>query len=608
MTSPFFGLDIASRALRAQQTLVDTTNQNVANANTPGYSRQVSNIRATLAYPIPVFSASGTPGQLGTGVEVSATTRARDTFLDYQVRTQLSGQGNADVQRDALKQIESVVNEPSNNGLTAMLNKYWRAWQEVANSPSDVSVRANVIEQGRAVSNTFQSQVQKFQQQQRDLDQQVGLTVTDINSYAKQIAGLNVQIAQVETTGMHANDLRDQRDLLMDELSKRVKVTSVEATNGQTSVYIGNRALVDRDRTNNLQVAVPTGQSFNQVQWLDGTATTIMDGKLAGIINSRDNVVAQRLTDLDTLAQRLAEAVNSVHNAGVGTDGVGGRNFFSINPSNLTQAGSWAGTISLDPSLTGANATSAIAAARPTAVNPPPAGPAGAAWYTFASGDSSNAVALAQVQNSLTQRDPAVTAAPALVMSVPAQVVGAATIVGLDTSKGVPGTTYTISSVTPGGAPNFLPTVTISNGSSTTNANLTVTTGPTGNQIINIDGSSVGVRLTVSAAAGTNVDTALAGLATRTVATAAAPSTVGGQYGQIVARVGVASATAKTQSTNQEVMVTQLKRQQQQTSGVSLDEEATHLIQYQRAYQAAARVISVVDSMLDTLINHTGRM
>ena len=606
MTSPFFGLDIATRALRAQQTLVDITNQNVANANTPGYSRQSGEMRATLAYPIPVFNSSGIPGQLGTGVEVSATTRARDTFLDYQVRSQLSSQGNADAQRDALKQVEAVVNEPSTNGLSSTLDKYWKAWQEVANSPSDVSVRASLIEQGKAVADNFQSQVQKFQQQQRDLDQQVGLTVTDINNYAKQIAGLNVQISQVETTGMHANDLRDQRDQLMDSLSKLVKVTSVEASNGEISVYVGNRALVDRDKTNNLQAVVPSGQPFSQVQWLDGSPTSFQDGKLAGIVNSRDQIVAQRISDLDTLAHRLVEAVNSVHASGVGTDGIGGRNFFSANTNGSTQPGAWAGSITVDPALLGTNGTSAVAAARSFAVTPLPAPPAGSSWFTSATGDGSNAVALAQIQNGMTQRDPSATGPNALVVSTPPQVVGASTVVGLDVSHGSANTTYTVSSVVPGGAPNFVPTVTISNGSTSATAALMVGSDSNGNQIISVDASNLGLRFTVSAPSGTNVDTALSGFTGRTVTTQPGPSTVGAQYGQAVASVGVASSTAQSQSTNQEVMVTQLQRQRSQISGVSLDEEATHLIQYQRAYQASARVISVVDSMLDTLINHTG--
>ena len=115
MSSPFFGLDIATRSLRAQQTLVDIANQNIANANTPGYSRQEAVVKETLPYPIPVFRQSGAPGQLGTGVEVKEVNRSRDLFADYQYRNQVAAQGNWDAQSSGLKQIEAVVNEPSSS-------------------------------------------------------------------------------------------------------------------------------------------------------------------------------------------------------------------------------------------------------------------------------------------------------------------------------------------------------------------------------------------------------------------------------------------------------------------------------------------------------------
>src|SRR5437762_13978808 len=149
MTSPFFGLDLATRALRTSQQLVDISNQNIANANTPGYSRQTAVIKETAPYPIPVFRQSGTLGQLGTGVEVASVDRARDTFADYQLRTQIASQGNWEAQSDALRQIEATVNEPSTSGLSSLVTKYFSAWQEVANSASDVSVRSNLLEQGK---------------------------------------------------------------------------------------------------------------------------------------------------------------------------------------------------------------------------------------------------------------------------------------------------------------------------------------------------------------------------------------------------------------------------------------------------------------------------
>lgn len=585
MTSPFFGLEIATRALRTQQTLVDITNQNVANANTPGYSRQSAVVRETSAYPIPIARQKGEPGQLGTGVEVKEINRTRDVFLDYQTRAQLSSQGSWDIQRDALKQIESIVNEPSANGLGTLMNKYWQAWQQVANNPSDSSGRSAVIEQGKAVASAFQNTMQRFQQQQRDLDQQVSLSVTDINNYAQQIADLNKQVGMIETGGMHANDLRDQRDQLIDKLSQLVKVSTVEAADGQVSVYLSNRQLVDRSKTNPLQAVTPAGQPFNQVQWMDGTPTTIQDGKLSGILTSRDSVVAQRMTDLNTLAGRIIEQVNAIHAAGVGLDGRSGRSFFS---------GTNATNIAVDPALTGPNGTSAVAAARMVAATPPATG------FMWASGDSSNAVALAQVQTAVAQRNTTTPGALA-----PGQVVGPSTILGLDVAHAASNTTYTLS-VVAGGAPTNVPTVTISNGSTSTAAAITVGTDASGNQIMTVDASSMGVRFTVSAAAGTTQDAALVPFNTRFVASLASSSTIAGQYGQFVAQVGVASSTAQTQSTNQQVIVNQLDRQRQNTSGVSLDEETTHLIQYQHAYQAAARVIGVVDGMLDTLINHMG--
>ncbi len=176
MSSPFFGLDIATRSLRAQQTLVDIANQNIANANTPGYSRQSGVVTETMPYPIPVFRQSGAAGQMGTGVQVKEINRARDTFADYQIRNQLSGQGRWDARAGALTQLEAVINEPSATGISALMTKYFSAWQEVANNPSDPSVRANLIESGKALADTFQNTASQIKAQQGDLDKQVGLT------------------------------------------------------------------------------------------------------------------------------------------------------------------------------------------------------------------------------------------------------------------------------------------------------------------------------------------------------------------------------------------------------------------------------------------------
>jgi flagellar hook-associated protein 1 FlgK len=572
MTSPFFGLDLATRALRANQRLVDITNQNIANANTPGYSRQTAVISETLPYPIPVFRQSGEAGQLGTGVEIKEIERARDSFIDYQYRNQVSGKGRWDARNNAMKQVEAVLNEPNASGLGKTLTRYWQAWQEVANSPSDVSVRANLLEQGRAVADAFNNTIRLLEQQQRDMDLQITLGVDDINNYATQIANLNVQISHVESGGMNANDLRDQRDLLVDKLSSLASVTTVESSEGSLSVYIGGHTLVDRDDVKELGVDTNSG-TFARVIWAGtaspGTSVNLLDGKMKGLIESRDELLQGRLDNVNALGQRIIEQVNSVHAAGVGIDGVGGLKFFT---------GTNARDMAVDPTLT----ANSVAAARMVSN--------GAGGYTYAVGDSSNAVALAQLQSTLAQRG-----STGLTTG---STVGTSTVLGVDVSRAAKDTSFELRV----NADNTVDMRTLPAGAWAA-ATLTEAAGPSATRVVTIDGGSNGVRLTVS---GATFAAALAGVNGQTVSTAPEPSTIGDQYGKEIAATGVLASTARGQASNQQVLVSHLQRQREEISGVSIDEEATHLIQYQHAYQAAARVISVMDAMLDVLINRTG--
>jgi flagellar hook-associated protein 1 FlgK len=581
MTSAFFSLETATRALRAQQTLVDIANQNISNANTPGYSRQVGVVKETRAYPVPVFRQSGEPGQLGTGVAITEINRARDTFADIQIRNQMSSQGRWDAQSAALQQIESVTNEPSTSGLSSLMTKYWSAWQELANSPADSSVRANLLESGKAMADGFQNTLQQLKQQQSDADTQVQRTVTSINDFATQIANLNTQISQVEVGGLHANDLRDQRDHAMDGLSSLVKFSSVESSTGAVTIFVGNHSLVDRDKVHAMGIDASSGK--NQPVWTDVTpnpAVVTSDGKLQGVIQVRDTTIQARIDSLNTLATRVIESVNAVHQTGVGLDGVSGRAFFS---------GTDAATIAVNTALTNPGGVSLVAAARMQAATPPATG------YTWAGGDGSNAIAIAQISQAVAQRDTAQTGLQA------GQAFGPSTVLGLDLSHA--GSNANITMNVTAGSP---PTVTFTQGSTTTTASLTIGTDQSGNQVITADGGSLGIRVSVTAAAGTTLSAALTPMNGQVAHTPPGPATPGGQYTQSISALGVAASTAKSQAANQQVLVSQLTKQRQQVSSVSLDEETTNMIKYQHAYQAAARMISVFDSMLDTLINHTG--
>src|ERR1035437_5303571 len=141
MSSPFYGVDIGASALRAAQQLLDTAAHNVANTNTPGYSRQRVTVQASVPYTMPTFNRSGLPGQIGSGVSVMAITRVRDNFLDLQVQAQTALKSEWDTRQQELAKVESIFPEPSDSGLGSVISKYWNAWQDVAAGPTPAAAR-----------------------------------------------------------------------------------------------------------------------------------------------------------------------------------------------------------------------------------------------------------------------------------------------------------------------------------------------------------------------------------------------------------------------------------------------------------------------------------
>jgi flagellar hook-associated protein 1 FlgK len=586
MTSAFFGLDLATRALRSDQTLVDVTNQNIANASTPGYSRQAANLKATAPWPVPVLNASGLPGQMGTGVAVSSITRTRDTFLDGQIRVQLTKQGRWNTLQSALSNVESIINEPSSTSLGSQLSNYFNAWQSVANSPSDPSARANLIQNGTALATGFNYTVNQLTLQQQDQDRQVGLTVANINDYASQIANINKQIGMISMSGMQPNDLMDQRDQLVDKLSSMVNLTSVQNPDGEVSVYVNGQQLVDRDRTTQMIVVTQQGDKYSSVAWatpgvVSGQLVTPgsvqlvnpTDGQLKGELEARDSLLQGQIDSVNALAARVINDVNTLHKSGTDLNGNQGGNFFD---------GTDASSIVVNSKLTGANGTDYVAAAQSYMTS--------GGTPDWASGDGTNAIAIANLASSLAQVDP--TSQLKAGWSA-----GGVSVTGVGLSGASPNTKYTFSWDSTNNVLNMT-------GPSGAPTPVSASLVP-GSNTMTIDGQ--GVRLTLTVPAGTtNLSTVLPNLDNTSVTTAAYPSNIGGQYAQFVAGVGVDSQTAQGQSANQGVLINHLQQQRESVSGVSLDEEAANLIQYQRSYQAAARVITVMDSMLDTLINHTG--
>lgn len=469
MPSTFFGIETALRALSTSQTALDVISNNIANVNTPGYSRQTVNISETDPWPTPDAFSGGLSGQLGSGVTVTSIQRIHDQYLDTQYMNANSQQSYFTAMQNTLNPVQTAFNEPSDNGLNSMISSFFNDFQQLSLDPQSQSAREVVRNQGAALASQFNSLARSLSSVNPQVDQQITADVKQVNQITSQIAVLNKQIRQVTASGQQPNDLEDQRNQLLNQLSGLVNVQVVPDTNGsgqQTgalNVFVSGFAIVQGSSSYNL----PTSNSMANGQSVlsDGiNSIPVTGGQIGGLMQAKQ-LSQTYLTNLNSLASSLIQSVNAQHRAGYGLDGINNRNFF---------AGTDAASISLDSSIT-AN-VDAIAAAAP---------PANGSQPVLGNGDNALAIAnLAQAtQSSLSNQ------------------------------------------------------------------------------------------------------------------------TFSDYYSGLVGQVGADIQNASTSATNQQQIVQQITTLQQSNSGVNLDEELTNMLSFERSYQAAAKVMTTMDSMLDTLIN-----
>lgn len=225
MLSGLFGtFNVAKRGLFAQQKAIDVTSHNIANANTEGYSRQRAIMETTRPFAMPSVNNAIGPGQLGTGVEISIIQRVRDEFLDFQFRNEQSVMGTYEARDRFLSEIESVFNEPSDKGLSAVVGKFFDSWQELSKQAETSNARTVVAQQANALANELNHTYNQLQKIRTNTQTVIKDTVFQINNYLEQIDSLNQQIMNVKISGQEPNDLMDRRDLLMDKLSAEFNV------------------------------------------------------------------------------------------------------------------------------------------------------------------------------------------------------------------------------------------------------------------------------------------------------------------------------------------------------------------------------------------------
>lgn len=277
MAGTFFGLNIGKSGIYTQRKAMEVTSHNIANANTEGYSRQRAVIEANKPYMITSMHTPVATAQVGSGSLVSQIEQFRDEFIDAKVTketTTLEWKATAD---DLMKQIEAVINEPGTATIRDQLDKYWAAWQDLANDASNSALRRNLVEETETLVASFteiDEQLRRLQgtpswTSQGSIENQIQDTVKEVNTLAQTIAGLNEQIGRSESSTNMANDLRDQRQKALEELAALVNVESFYNQKGELSVNVGAHTLVQHNVFKGLNITVKNGDSLSTVSGSD---------------------------------------------------------------------------------------------------------------------------------------------------------------------------------------------------------------------------------------------------------------------------------------------------------------------------------------------------
>jgi flagellar hook-associated protein 1 FlgK len=303
MTIPSFtGLQTALSGLEASQAAIDTTGENIANANTPGYTRQVVRTAESGSLTIPALSQQGAGSNLGTGVSISSISRIRNQFLDVQYRAQNTATSNANTNSSQLQQVQTAINEPSTAGLQSVMSKFWSTWSSLATNPTSAAAQQAVIDAGKTLSSTFNSvSTQMSTVQSQAAQQYATLTGTNgqVQQDAGQIATLNAQIAQATQAGQTPNALLDQRDNLVDDLSGLAQISVTNQSDGSVTVNFGDAA-----------TPLVNGSTVTWPQ----TLTSAAGGQLGALLNlsSSTGPIGQLQSSLNAVAGQVISSVNAL--------------------------------------------------------------------------------------------------------------------------------------------------------------------------------------------------------------------------------------------------------------------------------------------------------
>ena len=387
MSSTFSGLSTALTSLYAQRRGLDVAGQNIANANTEGYSRQRVGLESVGAPAVPALWS--TYEGAGSGVSVTGIDRLRDVFLESRARIEHDTMAVLAGRQDTLAGIERAFQEPGDSGLAAQLSELWSGWHDVSNQPGSLAARAQVLERAATLADSFRAAHSALDAQWSAAREQLDATVVTANAAARNVAELNQAILRASQAGIPANELADRRDLLVMELAESLGATARAGADGTVDVYLGGTALVRGSDAEMLSTAGSAGLEAYRISgvpasvaWAGSGVTAAVGGRTRAYVETLATTIPRYADELDQVVSSLVTAVNGVHRGGYDLDGAPGGDLYDPAATAKTIAG-----LLSDPR-------------RVAASKEPPTYAADGVTVLRASLDGSNAAALAEVERS----------------------------------------------------------------------------------------------------------------------------------------------------------------------------------------------------------------
>lgn len=341
MQSTFSGLNTMVNGIYTQRLGLNTVGHNISNSNTEGYSRQTAHAAATPSSE--VYTLAGA-SQVGNGSTVTSVIRARDIYADRQYWKENSTDGYYNGKANNYAKIESIFNDSDNSGVQNAMEKFYQAWQDCSTTASSDTSRQNVINAGQNFAQSLQIAAKQTKEQIDSLYDDISLSVVKMNRLMGQVVELNKNIAGIEATGAHANDLRDQRDLIVDQLTSMTDITVYESANGMYTLVSNGTTLVNGITKVDLEMSAPKNNTTYSLSDYDimikqtGTVYTPGNGEL----KAQFEAVAEDKGYIDQVANMAAfmfTTMNDQHKAGYGIDGSKDKPFGNADPKDNATTG-----------------------------------------------------------------------------------------------------------------------------------------------------------------------------------------------------------------------------------------------------------------------------